>query len=44
MILKIIVTLGMGIYAGAIFLMSHEYSKIKYNYGKNERTIHKTNE
>ena len=40
MILEIIVTLGMGIFAGATFLMSHEHSKTKYNYGKNERTIH----
>jgi hypothetical protein len=39
MILQIIVTLGMGIFAGATFLMSHEHSKTKYNYGKNERTM-----
>ncbi len=39
MILEIIVTLGMGIFAGATFLMSHEHSKNKYNYGKNERTM-----
>lgn len=38
MILEIVVTLGMGIYAGTIFLMSHEHSKNKY-YGKNERTM-----
>ena len=40
MILEIIVTLGMGAFAGFSFLMSHEHSKTKYNYGKNEGTIH----
>jgi hypothetical protein len=40
MILEIIVTLGMGAFAGFSFLMSHEHSKTKHNYGKNERTIH----
>ena len=39
MILEIIVTLGMGAFAGVTFLMSHEHSKNKYNYGKNERTV-----
>jgi hypothetical protein len=39
MILEIIVTLGMGAFAGVTFLMSHEHSKSKYNYGKNERTV-----
>lgn len=40
MILEIIVTLGMGAFAGATFLMSHEHSKTKYNYGKNEKVIY----
>ncbi len=40
MIIEIIVTLGMGIFAGATFLMSHEHSKTKYSYGKNERIIY----
>lgn len=39
MILEIIVTLGMGAFAGTTFLMSHEHSKNKYNYGKNERIM-----
>jgi len=30
----------MGIYTWYIFLMSHEHSKTKYNYGKNERNLH----
>ena len=36
----IIVLIGMGIYTWYTFLMSHEHSKTKYNYGKNERNLH----
>ena len=36
----IILIVFMAIYSGCIFNMSYNYSKTKYNYGKNERNIY----
>ena len=35
----IILTICTGIWALCVFMMSHEYSKNKYYYGKNERVM-----
>jgi hypothetical protein len=38
--MDIIIVISMAVYTWYIFMMSHEYSKTKYNYGKNERSLH----
>ena len=36
----VLLTVLTGVYAYCVFRYSHEYSKIKYDYGKNERNIY----